>query len=143
MKSDEFTVDADKWVCGFPYPSHSGDKRSEKANSLGKGKSCMENSEGEMCCLGHCMLQLGFDVSSGDDCNDYPSDIVHFKSNKGKNSKDNPFLNIYGDNTDLSEAAADINDDRSTTIRFKIAELKKLFALYGLTLRFKNIKKYL
>ena len=140
----EFVVDADKWICG-------GGER--KNNGLGKGTTSMQNDQGEMCCLGHCMSNMGFEPNGGTykEYNypfhkrtvraNYPSGVSENSKNRGY--KANPFVTLDHENTRLSLRAAEINDEIGTPLKERVAKLKALFKSKGLTLRFKNIKKHL
>jgi len=137
----EFVVDADKWICGGGGTNYGG---------LGEGATLMQNNHGYMCCLGHCMNQLGFSLIGRSEslgghlrmgC--YPSSIAKLCKNKGYES--NPFVsNANGtpENTQFAYDAVDINDG-DMSLKTRVEKLRKLFDEQGLKIRFKNIKKHL
>ena len=62
-----YTIDCLKWVSG------------DGLNRIGEGATKMLNSEGHMCCLGHCALQDGADPAQMLDMN-MPAVVGNFES---------------------------------------------------------------
>lgn len=142
MLKKEYTIDADKWICG--------DEASPKGCSLGEGFTEMKNKQGYMCCLGQIMRQQGVvddDLESCGDPRDVRYEIMRHSKVAYKNKADlltrNFLFDNKGRNSHLATSAMEINDDPSTTIGEKVNKLKGLFSRKGIKLRFKNIKKHL
>lgn len=118
----KFVVDRSKWRCG-----------SDSFNKVGKGMTSLLNSDGFMCCLGHCALQVGATASQIKN-NGMPrnTDVV-----LPVLSKKHKVYNFIID-TRLSEAAAKINDDVSITTNERERKLRSLFSKFKHKLVFKG-----
>jgi len=126
MMNKKLTLDVAKWRCG------EGGKY-----SLGEGPTKLLNECGYMCCLGQFALQLGYTEAEIKQRN-YPADICSNEIDGLIRRKvDIYILNSVGD-TDFSELAATINDDKETTPKTKIQLLKSLCAEYKCELIVKN-----
>jgi hypothetical protein len=118
-------LDYEQWRCG-----------GNSINQLGEGETCLLNKEGFMCCLGQFSLQLADDLEMLD------------KYMPGGLNLDIPLLtlpnrglstNFY--NSLFSLQAVGINDNRATTPKEKIEQLKELCAKKGYDLVILNEPK--
>lgn len=113
----DFVVRRSKWRCGS-----GGDHRH------GTGVTLLLDSNGLMCCLGHCALQLGvkkkqiFGISMPGVC----LNVKVLTHNRKTNNK----------NTKLSLMASEINDNTSYTDEQREEELRKLFKKFKHTITF-------
>lgn len=136
----EYTIDVDKWRCGW-----TGE------NQIGNGNVRMLNGRGEMCCLGQISCQMGVDSELMLDTVD-PEDVAEAIKNKGSRVSQEylthnplikyPRLGVIR-NSKLASDAMDINDDDKISTKERAKRLKALFLKKGIKLRFKNIKKHL
>lgn len=124
----DFKVDRNKWVRG-------GKKKF--------GEPSLLNKQGNMCCLGFCMIQCGF-VPADIRNQDLPKDAA--RKYEKKNAKQ---LTIPGDrlvwrddydkrihDTELSLAAANVNDDSLISDVERELRLKDIFAEAGHSIEF-------
>lgn len=110
----DFTIDRKTWRSGNNSPTHTGE-----------GETMLLNEEGYMCCLGQCLRQID---PNAELLNKYaPSSLSNIKS---------PFVNNQAKNTALSTKAIMINDNGTTTIPKREADLIALFKSHGHTLVF-------
>lgn len=127
----KFVVNRAKWRAG-----------DEGENAVGKGPTSLRNSDGFMCCLGHCALQLGAKPSEILDCG-MPNEVT----DKNGNYKVLPVIAVavngqgYSRDSSLSEQAAEINDDDKLTQAQRERKLKTLFSKFKHKLEFVGVAR--
>lgn len=119
----DFTIDCEKWRCG-----------KDGKFRLGEGKTYLLNSQGFMCCLGQCELQLGL-------TKDQIIDKFFPRSTGEVNILAEEVYPLpYVQDTDFAEKAMEINDDSEISNRKRMKLLKEHFEKYGHTIKFINQK---
>jgi hypothetical protein len=126
------TLDYSKWRCG---------RNSEKPeNKLGTGPTLLLNTSGYMCCLGQFSSQLKAELTKSDLMyKSTPSQLLNV--NKGGIPYLTKQYGVFSKNTEFSNSAISINDDRGTSVEQKIDLLRKLMKKVGLKLRVINKPK--
>lgn len=125
----KFVVNRSKWRAG-----------GWKENAIGEGPTSLRNSEGFMCCLGHCALQLGAKPKEIIECA-MPNEIA----DKNGEYKILPIITTkvsgqeYAEYSSLSEQAAEINDDDTLTQVQRERKLKSLFSKFKHELEFVGV----
>jgi hypothetical protein len=104
----------------------------------GEGTTQLLNSSGYMCCLGFMCIQSGLDRKDlfgwGEPCELHkkvPNLNIFIPSDYDDNEG-------YYNNSRLSDAAININDNDKTSITEKMKKLTTLFAEHGITIKFIN-----
>lgn len=116
LEKIKVTIDRQKWICGSLFNRNSRN---------GYGYTALLNDNGYMCCLGFVCQASGIDKDMldigepSDLCQPIPDLVVEIKDEYNNNM----FIN-----TELTDKAMDINDNKETTPREKEELLKKLFA---------------
>jgi hypothetical protein len=136
----DFEVNYNTW-------RYAGMKRDEH------GATCLLNTKGMSCCLGHCALNMGVEphelegisepgslgsLSYQDNDQEPLSDeaLAYMKVFCGANAD---VERNYRYNNDLTLNAMRINDQERYTLADRMNKLTELFKMYGHTLTFKNV----
>lgn len=111
----EIIIDRSKWRTGGWITKHN-------KNTTGCGDVALLNEEGNMCCLGFISRQQSKKSKEQYFNRAIPSELSFVVTGLSYRTKDGSVLD-----TDLSDAAMDINDNTKTTYKQKEKELIELF----------------
>lgn len=134
-KITEFTLDVNKWNCGYPLTNNNPNTR------RGEGITKLKNSAGEMCCLGQFAEQSGFSTELNMVVSVYePADLVQYAEDDQQRAYAKLFTKLDKDDNnavisnELATELMQINDNKETTIEKKVDQIEKVLAAHGIKL---------
>lgn len=132
----KYILDIAKWRCGGISGGALGITPKDSKTAMGRGPTGLLNEDGYACCLGQFASQCGVSAKQLLN-NSYPADVDFTNSDGEAEDYDWAFV-YHGQDTDLARRCTSINDDRHSTVKYKVRQLKRELKLAGHSLEVVN-----